>query len=235
MYTLLVEVAFVSLGICSCIQAEDETVSTIIHRLSLLEDKVLKQEKINNEQEALIGYLKAQNEEFLTRMNAQKATIKQLETRNALSIQRRFVLDSEGPVAFSAVIDPSFIEHTKPSTAIKFETILTEFGGGYNNDTGIFVAPHTGLYLLSCSMLDHMAHGGHGGVMIHGEIMRNHDVLARVFAHAEASYRDQGANTIIAKLTRGDQVWVRTMDNSDLGLGGSRYTSFSGYLLWQMS
>ena len=114
--------------------------------------------------------------------------------------RRRFVLDSEGPVAFSAVIDPTVIDHTKANSPIKFETILTEYGGGYNNDTGIFVAPNTGLYLLSCSLLDHMSQGGHGGVMIHGEIMRNHDVLARVFAHAEATYRDQGANTIIAKV-----------------------------------
>lgn len=119
---------------------------------------------------------------------------------SSIESNKRFVLDSEGPVAFSAVVAPTVIEHTKPNTAIKFETILAEYGGGYNNDTGIFVAPRTGLYFLSCSMLDHMSSGNHGKVMVHGEIMRNHVVLARVFAHAASSYRDQGANTIITKV-----------------------------------
>lgn len=71
--------------------------------------------------------------------------------------------------------------------------------------------------------------------MVHAEIVKNHDVLARVFAHAERDmYRDQGANTIIVELNAGDQVYVRTVDNDDLGLGGQRYTSFSALLFWEL-
>lgn len=71
--------------------------------------------------------------------------------------------------------------------------------------------------------------------MVHAEIVKNHEVLARVFAHAESNlYRDQGANTVIVQLQTGDQIFVRTVDNDDLGLGGQRYTSFSGVLLWEL-
>ncbi|XP_060580557.1 cerebellin-3-like [Ruditapes philippinarum] len=226
---------FICISPSKSLEVTDGIFSALVEKLSTLDETVQRQEKVNNEQDEIIRYLTNQNEELLKRLNDKEVLLKQLDKESTIDERRRFVLNSEGPVAFSAVIDPTVVDHTKANTAIKFETILTEYGGGYNNDTGIFVAPNTGLYLLSCSMLDHTPKGGHGGVMIHGEIMRNHDVLARVFAHAETTYRDQGANTIIATLTRGDQVWVRTVDNSDLGLGGSRYTSFSGYLLWQLS
>lgn len=92
----------------------------------------------------------------------------------------------------------------------------------------------SGLYLITCSVLDHVRTDNKGGVMVHAEIVRNQDILARVFAHAEQDlYRDQGANTVIVQLQTGDQVYVRTTGNDDLGLGGQRYTSFSGVLLYE--
>lgn len=70
--------------------------------------------------------------------------------------------------------------------------------------------------------------------MVHAEIVKNQDVIARVFAHSEGDvHRDQGANTVIVNLQAGDQIFVRTVDNEDLGLGGERYTSFSGVLLYE--
>lgn len=54
-------------------------------------------------------------------------------------------MESEGPVAFSSVMEPVAAHHNNQEI-IRFETVLTNFGGGYNNDTGIFVAPVSGRY-----------------------------------------------------------------------------------------
>ena len=147
---------------------------------------------------------------------------------------QRFIMDDEGPVAFTAAIKPLVVNHLKHMDTIKFETVITNIGGGYNNQSGVFVAPTTGIYIFSCSLMDHISDSA-GGVMVHAEIVQNQRVLGRIFAHAEAnSYRDQGAQTVFTHVNQGDQIWIRTIDNPDLGLGGELYSTFSGYLLLAM-
>lgn len=53
-------------------------------------------------------------------------------------------MEAEGPVAFSSVVNPVSVHHQKSNQIIQFETILTNYGGGYNNETGIFVVPVPG-------------------------------------------------------------------------------------------
>lgn len=136
-------------------------------------------------------------------------------------------MNNEGPVAFTAGIVP--ISHLKTNDIIKFETMITDIGGGYNNQTGVFVAPASGIYMFSCSLLDDLEEHG---ATVHAEIVHGQRILARIFAHAEArNYRDQGAQTVFAHVNQGDQVFVRVIDNDNLGLGGELYSTFSGYLL----
>jgi hypothetical protein len=141
-------------------------------------------------------------------------------------------MNNEGPVAFTAAIKPTVVYHLKHMDTIKFETVITDIGGGYNNQSGLFVAPVSGIYVFSCSLMDHDASQG---VMVHAEIIHNQRVLGRIFAHAEGgSYRDQGAQTVFTHVNQGDQIWVRTIDNPDLALGAELYSTFSGYLLLAM-
>lgn len=93
----------------------------------------------------------------------------------------------------------------------------------------------TGIYVFSCSLLDHQARADGTGAMLHAEIVQGQKVLGRIFAHAESTiYRDQGAQTVFAQVTKGEHVWVRIWDSKDLRLGGQLYSTFSGYLLWPM-
>jgi len=117
----------------------------------------------------------------------------------------------------------------------RFETTITNLGGGYNNQTGVFTAPVNGVYMFSCSLLDHWS--GHnatalnGKTMLHADIVQNNRVLGRVFAHGEDTHRDQGANTVFTYASQGDKVFIRNIDNNNLGLGGQLYSTFSGYLM----
>lgn len=150
----------------------------------------------------------------------------------AKAADRRFVLDTYGPIAFSSVVTPFVLEHMHDNDGVVFDKVLTNFGGSYLNDSGIFTVPIAGIYLFTSSMLDSMQKGHHGDVLVHGEIVRNNHTLVRVYARAETGYRDQGANMVLVNANVGDQFWVRVVDNNDLGLGGQLYTSFSGVLLW---
>lgn len=152
-------------------------------------------------------------------------------TEAGLTINKRDV--TEGPVAFTAAIKHKVVDHVQSGQAVIFDTVITNFADGYNNATGVFNVPLTGIYMFQCSLLDHWG-SDHGSVMLHALIVKNGQKLVKVFAHAEENYRDQGSNTVFVKADKGDQVWVKIIDNNDLSLGGEYFSSFSGYMLWQM-
>lgn len=149
------------------------------------------------------------------------------------SVSKRQAL-LEGPVGFTAAIQTRGVDHLKTQDTIVFETVISNYGNSYHNNTGIFEVPLSGIYLFSCSVFDQLSSTTHGSVKVHAAMVRNNVELARVFAHADDTYRDQGAQTIIVKADAGDRVWVKIMDNDDLSLGGQLYTTFSGYMLWQL-
>ncbi|KAL4223363.1 Complement C1q-like protein 4 [Mactra antiquata] len=161
------------------------------------------------------------------------AMVVKLETCNCQEtavVNKRQV--TEGPVAFTAAVSPRSIDHMTDGQSVVFDTTITDIGGGYDNKTGIYVVPLTGLYMFQCSLLDHMA-GAHGTSKLHAEIVKNGNMLVRVFAHSEDTYRDQGSNLVFIPANKGDQIWVRVVDNGDLGLGGQFYSTFSGTMMWQ--
>lgn len=137
-------------------------------------------------------------------------------------------------MAFTAAVKKHFLNHMQTGDRIVFETVISNYGDGYQNSTGIFTVPLHGLYMFSCSVLDQMASDAHGSVKLHAEIVQNNVTLARVFAHAQDNYRDQGAQTIIVEAMKGDVVWIRIADNNDVSVGGNLYTTFSGYMLTQL-
>ncbi|XP_045187958.2 complement C1q-like protein 3 isoform X2 [Mercenaria mercenaria] len=207
----------------SAISAEEQPdwLGALLNRIEYLERKDAEKDAIIAEQQKEIESVKA---------ICSGSKTDQEKLLNEPSERRRFVLN-EGPVAFTAAITPYVVDHLKSQEIVKFETIITSIGGGYNNQSGVFVVPVSGIYMISCSLLD----DDRTGLMVHGEIVQDHRVLGRVFAHTESrSYRDQGTQTVFTHAHAGDQIWVRVKDNADLGLGGELYSSFSGYLLYAM-
>ena len=151
-----------------------------------------------------------------------------------LNRKERFLLDgNEGPVAFTAALSARVVEHVGLNETIQFDTVLTNIGNGFDNTTGVFTAPVSGIYMFTCSLIDHME-GVHGTAKLHAEIVQNDKVLGRIFAHATDTYRDQGSQTVFAQVNQGDRIFIRSVDNKDLGLGGELYSTFSGYLMTQI-
>jgi hypothetical protein len=87
--------------------------------------------------------------------------------------------------------------------------------------------------MISCSLL--ADHDMNSNPMLHASIIVDGMKMANVFAYSESgTHRDQGANTILVNLKKGSQVWIQVKDSAHVTIGGEHYSTFSGYLLWQL-
>ena len=114
---------------------------------------------------------------------------------------------------------------------IAFKSVMMNLGGAYNALHGVFLVPRDGVYLFSSSLVsDSQSHSTN----VHAAISVNGNKAAKILAISEANrHRDQGSNTLIADLKKGDQVWVKNVDNNDATICGiNGFSTFSGYLLY---
>ena len=127
-------------------------------------------------------------------------------------------------------MDPYIVEHVGTNQHIVFGTILTNIGGGYHSLHGLFIVPRSGVYLIASSILADYTTNSNG---VHAAIVVNGNTVAKMFAYAErSSHRDQGAQTVFLNLTKNDEVWVKNIDFTDVTIGGEKYATFSGCLIW---
>ena len=121
-------------------------------------------------------------------------------------------------MTFLAVMETSVSVSAK-STVI-FDSVVTNVGNGYNVDDGNFVAQSDGIYQFSVSMMT----GADGEIWSYFSL--NGKRVAYIYAHASDGRHDQGANTVILQLHKGDRVCVVSTHTSTVY--GAGYSSFSG-------
>ncbi|XP_060588097.1 multimerin-2-like [Ruditapes philippinarum] len=144
--------------------------------------------------------------------------------------ESRFVLDQGEAVAFHAVVGAgSVVPHSGINQTVVFETVLLNINNGYHSHLGLFVAPTAGLYIFSTSVLD-----GDSKPLIHADLVKNGNALARAYGHGNGGYPEQGSVTVVTQLNAGDEVWVRLSCCQGSPVTGNRYTSFTGALLMLM-
>ena len=134
-----------------------------------------------------------------------------------------------GPVAFMARLYNS-LSHVGVNQNIPFENVLLNLGNAYHSQHGIFIAPQSGIYLFSSSIMSNNVNH----VEVHADLVQNGNVVARIYAHSDSVRHDQGAQTVVIQVKQGDEIWVRNIDYTDDQIYGSYYSTFSGYLLLPM-
>ena len=145
-----------------------------------------------------------------------------------LNNQRRGVAD-EG-VAFSAYLD-HILGHVSAGHTIKCNRILTNRGHAYNEHTGQFTVPITGIYLLTFHFANKLSTG-------YTQVRLVVDDRSVVDAGADSIQFDHwsmGGNTVIVSLTAGELVWLEIVGNTGGEVESSdpeRFTTFSGVLLF---
>jgi hypothetical protein len=133
--------------------------------------------------------------------------------------------ENETPVAFFARMD-KHLEHAGIHQNIIFETAVTNVGNGYHSHVGTFIAPVSGTYVFSATLLSFYHVSGHVQFVKNGQAVTNMYVSG-----SEAGY-DTTSQTIVLQLQKGDDVTVQNLD-SDKSFLGIGYGTFTGFLLFE--
>ncbi|KAH3715120.1 hypothetical protein DPMN_057826 [Dreissena polymorpha] len=108
---------------------------------------------------------------------------------------------------------------------ILFGNVLTNEGGGYHPNLGVFIAPQSGVYVFSSSIMTSVNVEQYAAIAVNGNL------VAQIYGHSDNGRHDQGSQTVVIKLNAGDEVAVQsTQSNGDVW--GNQFSSFSGCLVW---
>ncbi|XP_060606791.1 heavy metal-binding protein HIP-like isoform X1 [Ruditapes philippinarum] len=107
---------------------------------------------------------------------------------------------------------------------VVFEIVMINKGEGYDNSTGIFTAPYTGLYFFSV----HVCSGT--GSYVSYAIYQDGSQLTRSSQYDNYVYSCSSVSTI-AIVNKDEQVWVQIEETSLFFTDVIRSNTFSGYLL----
>ncbi|WAQ94370.1 CO8A2-like protein [Mya arenaria] len=151
-----------------------------------------------------------------------------------VSLQKRPYVLSSGPYdggesGFHVTLDkPQEVETKMP---LKFDDVVTDIGGAYDKQTGIYTAPVAGTYMFTLNAVCAARN------FLHLAIYKNNAPAFKVICDdLKGEIQHQGGGTTILRLRRGDRVYVTLM--FPLGtvgeVRGNGMTSFSGYLLKEL-
>ena len=129
-------------------------------------------------------------------------------------------------VAFTATVTQYMT--SQDGQTLVFPHIITNVGGGYNGNNGVFTAPRNGVYVFFCRIT-----GRHNPSDMYFDFILNGSAKTRnlVYGRSANPYRTS-SNSIVLQLTHGDRVWIKMFSGGkhySYGVGGDQ--SFSGYLL----
>jgi len=130
-------------------------------------------------------------------------------------------------VAFHALIRDQAIPFTvRKNDVIKFNQVHTNVGVAYNKDTGIFVAPISGVYFFTLNIV------AKEGDFVEASIVKNDIIQATAVSDVRAKTWDQGSASAVLYLEKGDNVGVKVLYPFGIHvLSGHGKTSFGGYLV----
>jgi len=138
--------------------------------------------------------------------------------------QSSVLVAPEVPVAFSAFRN-SAGGPVGANQGIVFDLVQVNQGNGYHNQHGLFIAPQSGIYFFTASLLHPSQRQP-----AHNSIMKNGVAVARF--HAESSQFEQTSQSVILNVNAGDEIYVQNDDFNDESYYPGLYSSFSGFLLW---
>uniref|UniRef100_A0A194ANM1 C1q domain-containing protein n=1 Tax=Pinctada fucata TaxID=50426 RepID=A0A194ANM1_PINFU len=101
-----------------------------------------------------------------------------------------------------------------------FDKVVTNIGNGYNNGTGIFISPASGLYQISGSVI-----AVEGYQDLGFDLMHNGNMVGNLFGHHTDSV------VIYLELNEGDRVWIRKDFDTKTETMRGTWSSFSGHLI----
>ena len=129
-------------------------------------------------------------------------------------------------MVFSSRLSKHYTPSLNSSQGIIFNDVLLNVGSAYYSTNGTFIAPVSGVYLFTTSIL------AYGTSSHHARIVKNGQELAKIDFNDDDNY-DHSSQTVIVKLDRGHVVAVENVDVNGMVYFGYNYSTFSGFLLYE--
>ena len=112
---------------------------------------------------------------------------------------------------------------------ILFEKVNLNIGNGYHPQHGIFIVPQSGIYSITATVL-HRNQADH--TYFHGAIVHQGVVVAKL--HGEYGEWEASTQSVLIQANAGDEIWVRNVGPSNEDIFGDYFSTFSGYLIWDI-
>ena len=107
---------------------------------------------------------------------------------------------------------------------LKYDQVLTNWGGAYQLTTGIFTAPYDGLYSIACTLMSYPSNP------VHLQMVKNGKKISMLYSAARTY--PQSSQTLNLILNRGDRIWIQNYSDYVAKLHDRHvYNVFSGYLI----
>lgn len=128
-------------------------------------------------------------------------------------------------VVFTAKLNKQYNSLNDRETVI-FDTIVTNAGQGYDENTGIFVCPISGYYQFAATIVSEDGTDKN----LDAELMHNGRQIVRL--HATVYGYDEGTQVVNIHCAQGERVWIRhLMGVGDSAIMPAGFSTFSGALL----
>ncbi|XP_053378356.1 uncharacterized protein LOC123524627 [Mercenaria mercenaria] len=116
-------------------------------------------------------------------------------------------------------------DHTIP-----FDKVLLNEGQAFDTVLHVFICPVNGTYVFQSALMS--SHTEH----IQTEIVKDNNALVRMYAAGATGSHgfDQGFNSAIVQCYKGERVWVRVRNRYGTEVFSALFSSFSGYILWNI-
>ncbi|XP_062605001.1 C1q-related factor-like [Saccostrea cucullata] len=141
-----------------------------------------------------------------------------VETARILAVQ---------PIAFYAYMSGN-LKNPGGHHILIFDTVKTNLGNGYHPHIGVFIVPKSGTYFFTWTMY-HEESSYHST-----ELVVNTVVHGMIYAHTNSGEQDTATGNLILTVNAGDEVYIRTKENLNLGVilsDAYGRTDFSGFLI----
>ncbi|XP_053400881.1 complement C1q tumor necrosis factor-related protein 2-like [Mercenaria mercenaria] len=146
------------------------------------------------------------------------------DTQEKLKATRLAEIPSVPVVAFNVRLSKSVTVST--NGIVIFDTVLLNEGEGYNAATGIFTAPHNGLYYFAA----HVCNRGNKPVQ-YAIIVENNQIATSSQYDNDSVYSCSSVTTV-AIVKFAERVWIKSLiSSSDIYYDNYRWNSFVGALL----
>ncbi|XP_045198854.2 heavy metal-binding protein HIP-like [Mercenaria mercenaria] len=224
-------------GIIQISREEFDNLKATVRRLeNVAENQVLLNQRLESDldkQREVIKDLQdviSQQAEKIQRLEELPRQTKEVKSKTP-TIEKRVVKSSskikryaDNTVAFFATLAQASLDHLGTHQNIVFEDVVTNFGNAYNNHQGVFVAPVSGLYLITTSVLSRQDREFWADVVVNGT------VVVRLNGRGTDGRHGTGAQTMVVTLKKGEDVSIQNTHNDD-AYWGQKYTSFGGFLI----